>query len=67
MGERFDRELTAENLFAIQSEISNKIAEALQAALTEDETGPGERHPDQQPDGLRGLFARQAADDLASR
>ena len=35
--EIFDRELTAENLFAIQSEISNKIAEALQTALTPDE------------------------------
>jgi TolB-like protein/Tfp pilus assembly protein PilF len=35
--EIFDRELTAENLFAIQSEISNMIAEALEAALTPEE------------------------------
>jgi tetratricopeptide (TPR) repeat protein len=35
--EIFDRDLTAENLFAIQSEISNKIAEALQATLTPQE------------------------------
>ena len=32
--ETFDRELTAENLFAIQSEISTRIAEALQATLS---------------------------------
>ena len=32
--EIFDRELTAENLFAIQSEISKAVAEALQATLS---------------------------------
>jgi len=36
-GEIFDRELTAENLFAIQSEISTKIAEALNAELSPQE------------------------------
>jgi len=36
--EIFDRELTAENLFAIQSEISEKIAAALEATLTPEET-----------------------------
>jgi len=35
--EIFDRELTAENLFAIQSEISNKIADALNTVLSADE------------------------------
>ena len=35
--ETFDRELTVANLFAIQSEISTHIAEALQAALTPEE------------------------------
>ena len=35
--EIFDRELTAENLFAIQSEISQKIADALKVALSLDE------------------------------
>jgi TolB-like protein/Tfp pilus assembly protein PilF len=35
--EIFDRELTAENLFAIQSEISQKIADALEATLTDAE------------------------------
>jgi len=33
----YDRELTAENLFAIQSEISTRIAESLQATLSPDE------------------------------
>lgn len=35
--EMYDRELTAENMFEIQSEISRAIAENLQAALTDDE------------------------------
>ncbi len=35
--EIFDRELTANNLFAIQSEISEAIANALKATLTSDE------------------------------
>ena len=35
--EIFDRELTAENLFAIQSEISGKIADALEATLSPEE------------------------------
>jgi len=35
--EIFDRELNAENLFAIQTEISRKIAQALEATLSPDE------------------------------
>jgi TolB-like protein len=35
--EIFDRELTADNLFAIQSEISEEIAKALQATLSPEE------------------------------
>jgi TolB-like protein len=35
--ETYDRELTAGNLFAIQSEISTRIAESLQATLSPDE------------------------------
>ena len=35
--EIYDRELTAENLFAIQSEVSNAIAAALHAALSPEE------------------------------
>jgi len=35
--EIFDRELTAENLFVIQSEISNAIADALHATLSPEE------------------------------
>ena len=36
--EIFDRELTAENLFVIQSDISRAIAQSLHATLTADET-----------------------------
>ena len=36
--ETFDRELTTENLFAIQSEISREIVDALQIVLTDDES-----------------------------
>ena len=35
--EAYDRELTAENMFAIQGDIANVIAQALQAVLTIDE------------------------------
>jgi len=35
--EIYDRELTAENLFRIQTEVSNAIAKALQAALSPEE------------------------------
>lgn len=35
--EIYNRELTAENLFAVQSEITKKIADALQTALSTDE------------------------------
>jgi TolB-like protein len=35
--ENYDRELTAENLFAVQSEITKMIADALQAELSTDE------------------------------
>ena len=35
--EIFDRELTADNLFAIQSEISAEIAKALKATLSPEE------------------------------
>ena len=37
--EIFDRELNAENLFAIQSEITRAIADALQATLSPEEIG----------------------------
>ena len=36
--ENFDRDLTTENVFEIQSEISIAIAESLQATLTDDES-----------------------------
>jgi len=36
--EIYDRELTAENLFAIQSEISNRIAQALRTTLSPEES-----------------------------
>ncbi len=46
-GETYQRELTLDNRFAIQSEISAAVAEALQAALTpEDRTRLAERPTD---------------------
>ena len=36
-GESYDRELTAENIFAVQSEISREIVGALQLVLTDEE------------------------------
>jgi TolB-like protein/cytochrome c-type biogenesis protein CcmH/NrfG len=43
--EIFDRELTAENLFSIQTEISRSIAEALKATLSSEEELQIERRP----------------------
>jgi TolB-like protein/Tfp pilus assembly protein PilF len=45
--EIFDRQLTAENLFAIQSEISEKIADALKATLSPDEESRINQFPTQ--------------------
>lgn len=41
----YDRELTAENIFEIQSEIAQQIAEALQATITPPASGRMERRP----------------------
>jgi TolB-like protein/Tfp pilus assembly protein PilF len=43
--EIFDRELTTDNLFAIQSEISEAIADALEATLTDQEHEQINRRP----------------------
>ena len=43
--EIFDRELTTSNLFAIQTEISEKIAAALKAALSDEEQQQINRRP----------------------
>jgi TolB-like protein len=43
--EIFDRKLTAENLFSIQSEISKAIADALRATLTDQEEQQINRRP----------------------
>ena len=58
--ESYDRELTAANIFAIQSEVAAAIAGALKAALTR-ETGTGRGGPDTESRSLGGLPARQAA------
>jgi len=68
--EIYDRELTAENLFGIQSEISRKIAEALQATLSPKEAEQINRMPTANLDAydhyLRGkqLMATRRTGDL---
>ena len=64
--ERFDRELTAENLFAIQSEITNRIADALQTALSPEDASRSARIPTNSieaftlyAEGARGVAERQ--------
>ncbi len=64
--ERFDRELTAENLFAIQSEITNRIADALQTALSPEDASRSARVPTNSieaftlyAEGIRGVAERQ--------
>ncbi len=72
--EIYDRELTAENLFAIQSEISNAIAGALKATLTPEERQRINTMPTQNLESydayLRGkqlMATRRTADLEASR
>lgn len=68
--EIFDRELTADNLFAIQSEISSEIARALEATLTETEQNQIDKHPTENLAAYdaylkgRQLMARRTAGDL---
>lgn len=69
--EIFDRELTTENLFTIQSEISQKIANALEATLSPEETQRLNDFPTQSMEAynayLRGrqLLPQRNAKDLA--
>ncbi len=53
----YQRELTAENLFAVQGEITREIAEALQARLTADEQERTKYNPTGDLDAYR-LFVR---------
>ena len=62
--EIFDRELTTENLFAIQSEISQKIAQALKATLSVEEK---QRVNEQPTDNLAAYSAYQRGRQLMSR
>ena len=68
--EIFDRELTTENLFAIQTEISNEIASALKATLSTDEADRVDERPTEDLAAynayLRGrqLIARQTAESV---
>ena len=59
--ESYDRELTAANIFAIQSEVAAAIAGALKATLTAERAGAGRTRTDAESRGLGGLPARQAA------
>jgi len=68
--EIFDRELTAENLFAIQSEISEKIASALETTLSPQEQRAISDHPTENLAAYnayllgRQLMARRGVEDL---
>jgi TolB-like protein len=68
--EIFDRELTADNLFAIQSEISGEIAKALQATLSPAEQQRLDERPTENLAAynayLRGrqLLARRTSEDV---
>ena len=68
--EIFDRELSAENLFSIQSEISQKIANALETTLSPEETERLNDFPTQSMEAynayLRGrqLLPQRNAEDL---
>ena len=59
--ESYDRELTAANIFAIQSEVAAAIAGALKTALTPAEQARAKRGADAESAGVGGLPARPAA------
>ena len=59
--ENYDRELTAANIFAIQSEVAAAIAGALKADADAGRAGAGGCRPDAESRGVGGLPARQAA------
>ena len=59
--ESYDRELTAANIFAIQSEVAAAIAGALKATLTPAEQARATTVPTQTSAGVGGVPARQAA------
>ncbi len=69
----YDRELTAENLFAIQSEISREVAEALRLELTGAEQSRISRIPTNSLEAYqayllgRDFFRRRSAVDLLDR
>ncbi len=65
--EIYDRELTAANIFEIQSEIATAIAGALRAALTLEEAERLAIAADREPGSLRSLPAGPAAVWLAER
>ena len=55
--EKYDRELTAANIFQIQSEVSEKIAQALKAQLTPEETARIETAPTENLDAYNAYLA----------
>lgn len=55
-GERYERQLTAANIFALQSEIVKAICDALQATLSSDEQEQIEKIPTENLDALEFYF-----------
>jgi TolB-like protein len=65
--EIFDRELTAENLFAIQGEIASSIARALEATLTQDDEQRLTTVPTGNLEALEAYFTGKQLADQRSR
>jgi TolB-like protein/Flp pilus assembly protein TadD len=61
--ETYDRELSAANIFAIQSEIARSIADALEATLTETDQQRMESVPTQSLEALEAYFTGKALAD----
>lgn len=59
--EIYTREISAENLFEIQSEISTAIASALQAVLSPEEQQQAEKLPTQSMEALEAFFRGRAS------
>jgi TolB-like protein len=63
----FDRELTANNIFAIQSEVATAVTDAMRATLTEDEVSRIAQVPTENMQALEEYFKGRAEMDNRSK
>jgi TolB-like protein len=63
----FDRELTANNIFSIQSEVATAVTDAMRATLTQEEVSRIAQVPTQNMEALEEYFKGRAEMDMRSK